>query len=503
MVRNHARKEAARGARGADRTHRQAVDAVRHDTPAVGRAPVAPGDAVPRDETGFPECPLRRGDVLRISCPAGQARVVETWGDNAVALIRWPWQEQGADEPNDFAVDLPPSGPARFSAPFRHTPLARGVREGDILTVDLPPTVVHVAYTSDVWLADDRDAGRPPADSHMNVAVFPYGVSESDETMREGADQRWILRPWAAAPMTVELIHRPYPALESGDRVRDAHGTVWQYAPHGGPGVAAHPQRAVLQRTGAGRGRGGGGHHRDRIARGGAEPPAPGLRRRSRRVRAGRGPRRARRGPEGRTRPAGLSLLPGLLRPPVRHRGLRLLHGPGAGLQRLAHRRVVRRPPRPLHPHGPPGDLGRRTVRTGDPAGRREGLPRPDVPGEPRPARLPQLPLRLLGPGMAGADRLRHRDEPAHRLLRPPRHHRARRPAGRDDHPAAHQPRSGGGRPDVVARPQGVPEHQDRAVGGRHRLDPLLPGPPGPHLRDARHLDAPGLRRQEAVRGLP
>ena len=38
----------------------------------------------------------------------------------------------------------------------------------------------------------------------------------------------------------------------------------------------------------------------------------------------------------------------------------RILARAGPGLQRLAHRRVVRSPPRPVHPDGPAGDLGRR-----------------------------------------------------------------------------------------------------------------------------------------------
>ncbi|MGR7001015.1 hypothetical protein ACU686_28050 [Yinghuangia aomiensis] len=49
----------------------------------------------------------------------------------------------------------------------------------------------------------------------------------------------------------------------------------------------------------------------------------------------------------------------------------------GAGLQRLAHRRVVRRLPGPLHPHGAARHLGRRTVRRRGPPRRRQGVHSP------------------------------------------------------------------------------------------------------------------------------
>ena len=39
------------------------------------------------------------------------------------------------------------------------------------------------------------------------------------------------------------------------------------------------------------------------------------------------------------------------------------------------------------------------------------------------------------------------------------------------------------------------PDAARRAVGGRHRLDPVLPRPPRPHLRHAPRVDRPGLRR--------
>ena len=70
------------------------------------------------------------------------------------------------------------------------------------------------------------------------------------------------------------------------------------------------------------------------------------------------------------------------------------------GLQRLAHRRVVRRPSRPLHPHGRPRDLGRRADRGRGPPLRGQGLPLAQLHREPGRPRLPELPRRLLGSGV-------------------------------------------------------------------------------------------------------
>ena len=94
----------------------------------------------------------------------------------------------------------------------------------------------------------------------------------------------------------------------------------------------------------------------------------------------------------------------------------------------------------------------------------------------------PQRPPRLVGPA--------HGD-------------RARRADRRDDHAAADQHLPGRRRPRVVARVQGVPEPARRVVRGRHRLDPLLPRSPRPHLRHAPRVDRPGLRRPHAVGRVP
>ena len=98
---------------------------------------------------------------------------------------------------------------------------------------------------------------------------------------------------------------------------------------------------------------------------------------------------------------------------------------------------------------------------------------------------LPELPRRALGSDVARARRGRDDPQRPPRLVGPARGHRARRADRRDDHAAADEHLPGRGRPRVVARVQGVPGPAGRALGGRHRLDPLLPRPARPHLRHA------------------
>ena len=128
---------------------------------------------------------------------------------------------------------------------------------------------------------------------------------------------------------------------------------------------------------------------------------------------------------------------------------------------------------------------------------RRQGLPLAELHREPGRARLPELPRRVLGPGVAGAAATPARSLSIHlgssgRLVDPG----GRLAAGRDDHAAADEHPVGGGRPAVVAGAQEVPGPADRAVGGRHRVDPVLPRPRRPHLRDAL---APGRCRTSAA----
>ena len=120
-------------------------------------------------------------------------------------------------------------------------------------------------------------------------------------------------------------------------------------------------------------------------------PPARGVRHRAhlvrpaphgllRRRRAGQGHERQRR-----ARLAVLPVVPAVLRPALRpHRGQGRRPGDGPGLQRLAHRRVVRHPPRPLHP-----------VRRCPPSGTPRSWPPRSAASPPRaatPSRSPRTP---------------------------------------------------------------------------------------------------------------
>ncbi len=78
-----------------------------------------------------------------------------------------------------------------------------------------------------------------------------------------------------------------------------------------------------------------------------------------------------------------------------------LLPRPRAGLQRLAHRRVVRGPPRALHPDGGPRHLGPPAHRRRGAPVRRQGVSLAHLHREPRRPGLPELPRRVLGPAVA------------------------------------------------------------------------------------------------------
>ena len=104
--------------------------------------------------------------------------------------------------------------------------------------------------------------------------------------------------------------------------------------------------------------------------------------------------------------------LPAVLRPALRpHRqkdDADLAARARAGVQRLAHRRLVRRVPGPVHPARDPDDVGRRADGGRGAARRREGLPRGHVLREPRAPRPPEHPLRPLGPVLRDVRGARH-----------------------------------------------------------------------------------------------
>ena len=135
-------------------------------------------------------------------------------------------------------------------------------------------------------------------------------------------------------------------------------------------------------------------------------------------------PARAGQGHERRRRPRvdELPVVPDLHGSDVPDRRPRPVARPGACVQRLAHRRVVRGPSRSLHPHGGPGPVGRRADRRRGATHRGQGLPLAQLHREPRGPRLPELPRGVLGSVVAGVLRHEHRAVDPPRLVRSPGH---------------------------------------------------------------------------------
>ena len=197
--------------------------------------------------------------------------------------------------------------------------------------------------------------------------------------------------------------------------------------------------------------------------------------------------------------------LPAVLRPALRPRraeGRAARGRVGAGVQRLAHRELVRRVSRSVHPARAPDDVGRRQDGRRGAARRREGLPRGHLLGEPGPPRLPEHSLRPLGQVLCDVRRGRHGGERAHRFVVEDGDHRGRRPDERAHHALADQHRAGRRRLRVVERGDEVPEAQVRVERGRDRLDPLLPRAHRLHVRPPSLLDGPGHGRPPAEPGV-
>ena len=130
-------------------------------------------------------------------------------------------------------------------------------------------------------------------------------------------------------------------------------------------------------------------------------------------------------------------------------------------VQRLAHRRVVRRRARALHPARDPADLGPGGARaTRCAASRRRAATRSRSPRTPSRSACPSLHSDHWDPFWKACSDDGHRRVHAHRLVGQARDHRARRADRRDDHAAADEHRAGRGRPHPLA---GVPQVPRRA----------------------------------------
>ncbi len=192
-----------------------------------------------------------------------------------------------------------------------------------------------------------------------------------------------------------------------------------------------------------------------------------------------------------------------LLRAPPQHAPRRGHAGHGVGLQRLAHRRLGRLLPGPVHPDRCAADLEpRRDVRR-DPPGGGQGLSRGHDAGTASPGRASELPRRrLLGPGVPHPVRGERGDVPAHRHRLRGDQHGAQRADRQPDHPG--HPGLGDVRPGPAVGPGDaqLPRPQVRLLRGRNRLDPFLSGSQRPALHQP-EVAAPRLRLSTTQRRVP
>lgn len=210
------------------------------DSPeVVERGPrvlITPETVLPRTY-GTIDLPFDDGDVLKISCPPATAHV-EGFGTDTVHLT-WPWTAAGA-EPTARAVPFDPSDPARTGELWRYDPApSPDLKVGDSITISIPDTVVHVAW-----------AGDAPGDrSQPHAGVLRYGVQDTDAVRRDNKLISLYLD--GPEPLTIELVHRPYPFLQDHDEVTDPAGRVWSFFKpvgwyeHGGALRPTGPTRAT------------------------------------------------------------------------------------------------------------------------------------------------------------------------------------------------------------------------------------------------------------------
>ncbi|CAI7979546.1 hypothetical protein FRAHR75_640035 [Frankia sp. Hr75.2] len=159
--------------------------------------------------------------------------------------------------------------------------------------------------------------------------------------------------------------------------------------------------------------------------------------------------------------------------------------------------------PRPVHPLLDPAHLGPPADGRRDPPDRGQGLARGQILDEPLRSRPAVTAQRPLGPVLGGVSGDRDGRVRAHRVGRYRCGHRTRRPDERRDHLRGHQDLPDGDRSRVVTDLPEVQESEGGIVGGRHRLDPVLPRSGGLHLQAAQGMDPPQPRRPATERSLP
>ena len=145
------------------------------------------------------------------------------------------------------------------------------------------------------------------------------------------------------------------------------------------------------------------------------------------------------------------------------------------GLQRLAHRRVVRRLPGPVHPAGDRPDVGRRPGCEGGAAARRTRDAGPSASWRPHTRRDGRASSRGTGTRCSRPSSMRTWCSACTSAVRPA--HTAGTGGARSTTDRRPDPGHDAGRPGPALRPDlpQVPRPAGRPSGGRDRLDPLLP----------------------------
>jgi hypothetical protein len=181
---------------------------------------VASGGPAPRDASGRPDPPFRVGDVIQVECPFAATEVDEA-SPYSIG-IRWPWVQRYREAGHVWNGEVGFSFKELHVTPFRVEPDPATLRVGDCCRVGIPPTVGHVVEVH-AWYPD-RDLGWLPGESVL-LTLLPPGVSNE----LRNRDREFGLNPYGPEPIRVELLLRPYAALEDLDVVADRDGRRWEF----------------------------------------------------------------------------------------------------------------------------------------------------------------------------------------------------------------------------------------------------------------------------------
>ncbi|MER7623460.1 hypothetical protein [Streptomyces sp. NPDC126503] len=143
------------------------------------------------------------GDVLRVSCPSAEGRVVEV--SRFHASVEWPWAE--IDPHSQFkwngrrAFGMSPDSSDWTLSLFKTDPEPWNLHVDDICRVGIPETLVRII---DIGRYDPpQDVGWLPR-PHTMLVVVP--ADYPDEALSEDDGDTIDLE--SAAPVTIELVSR-------------------------------------------------------------------------------------------------------------------------------------------------------------------------------------------------------------------------------------------------------------------------------------------------------